>query len=71
MRAQGFTLIELMIVITVIVILAAIAFPAYQNYMHRSFFNEVIQATAPYKAGVERCYQAASSPATVSGCTGA
>lgn len=65
---RGFTLIELMIVIAIVAILAAIAVPAYQNYTRRARFSEVVQATGPFKIGVEQCYQAAGSPATVSGC---
>lgn len=52
---QGFTLIELMIVVAIIGILAAIAIPAYQNYTKKAKFTEVVVATGPYKTAVELC----------------
>jgi type IV pilus assembly protein PilA len=53
---KGFTLIELMIVVAIIGILAAIAIPSYQNYTKKSKFTEVVQATAPYKNAIETCF---------------
>lgn len=60
-RTSGFTLIELLVVIAIIGILAAVAVPAYQSYANRAKYSEVIQATGPYKAGVEQCYAVRAS----------
>ncbi len=54
---QGFTLIELMIVVAIIGILAAIAIPAYQDYTIRSKVTELINAAGVCKTSVAEYYQ--------------
>jgi type IV pilus assembly protein PilA len=54
---QGFTLIELMIVVAIIGILAAVAIPNYQTYTKKAKFTEVVQSTSAMKIAVEGCYQ--------------
>lgn len=65
-QQSGFTLIELMIVVAIIGILAAVALPAYQDYTKRAKFSEVVIGTSGIKTAVEICAQ---DLATVTGCT--
>lgn len=54
---KGFTLIELMIVIAIIGILAAIAVPQYSTYTKRAKFSEVLMAVTQFKTPAEIAYQ--------------
>ncbi len=66
---QGFTLIELMIVVAIIGILAAVAIPAYSNYTKKAKFTEVINAVAPIKQAIDECVQSQGLAAgAVTGC---
>ena len=57
----GFTLIELMIVVAIIGILAAVALPAYQQYTKKAKMSEVILAASSCRTGITEVYQSLTS----------
>jgi type IV pilus assembly protein PilA len=68
---QGFTLIELMIVVAIIGILAAVALPAYQDYTIRAKMSEVILSMSACRTSITEVYQsgpAETIPANGWGC---
>jgi type IV pilus assembly protein PilA len=59
---QGFTLIELMIVVAIIGILAAVALPAYQDYTIRAKMSEIILAMSACRTSITEVYQTGGTP---------
>ena len=70
---QGFTLIELMIVVAIIGILAAVALPAYQDYTVRAKMSEVILAASACRTTISETWQSGGTTPGINnwGCEGA
>ncbi|VUD40309.1 Fimbrial protein [Thalassocella blandensis] len=67
---QGFTLIELMIVVAIIGILAAVALPAYQDYTVRAKMSEVILAASTCRVSISEAAQFQETAPTVANAWG-
>ena len=64
---KGFTLIELMIVVAIIGILAAVALPAYQDYTIRAKMSEVILAMSSCRTSITEVYQSGGTAPLANG----
>lgn len=66
--AKGFTLIEVMVVVAIIAILAAIAVPSYNDYLRRAALQEAFSEMANWRVRMEQFYQDNRTYAGANGC---
>ena len=66
-KAKGFTLIELMIVVAIIGVLAAVALPAYSDYTKRAKVSEVILAASACRTTISEVFQSGDSDSILAG----
>lgn len=66
---KGFTLIELMIVVAIIGILAAVALPAYQDYTRKAKVSEIVLAASGARTCVSEVYASTGSSSPATACT--
>jgi type IV pilus assembly protein PilA len=65
MKQEGFTLVELMIVVTIVGILSALAVPAYQDYTIRARVSEAASLSAPAKTAIDMAYSEGRIPGSM------
>lgn len=66
---NGFSLIELMIVVAIVGILTAIAVPVYKNYTRKAYYSGVVAAATPFTTAIAICAATKAITSFAEGCT--